>query len=655
MSVLWILEPTEALGHNVNRLPAFDAQSVPFPWPTILTLLGLFAIGGAAYVLLRFQTSRPKKASPFPEEWDIWERAISEALFRHRVVRPDMLTDIPPQAGIHAIYRYYNEHKDLALLLEEKSASIKPARQYQLQVFVDNWHSLLARMHNTATAAPLAARLTEQLCELLGFSPLNRRVFKSQVGYMVEAATLRLSLPSRFPIIFLLQERFTPEDIRDVRNFMSALGALSFFALLVVMGDETTYMKRSKKLLALVKEYGGADDFIVLHYRDLCELFLAADPVLKLISTILEQVDLTVVSPYVISGPVPENMFFGRDHEIKAILRSLRDRSFAIIGGRKIGKTSLLAKVERLLRQTPGLAPIRLDCQHVLDHESFYEMLSVTTQVAFPADSREPLRRAVIRLRRKMGGRTIVFLLDEVDNLLTYDIRHKHILFSTCRALAQEGLCRFLLCGERVLYRQLHNPSSPLFNWCNTLRLSYLLPQDARRIITEPMETMGISFEDEHIPNEILEISTCHPNLVQAICQMLITSINDRGDRYIRLADLERVRESAQFREFYLEVTWGDATALERLITVLMSERERFSPSEVEEALEREGISLPTSHIRQALEGLELFSILKREGNTWRFAARAFPQFMRESDLATSLCQELIDEVKRAEQISSNT
>ena len=95
----------------------------------------------------------------------------------------------------------------------------------------------------------------------------------------------------------------------------------------------------------------------MLNGQDLRQILIARDPGKRLVEIILQQVDLSVVSPYVTSGPVPASMFFGRDHELKTITRKITDTSFALIGGRKIGKTSILDRVYRLLGESRDLIP----------------------------------------------------------------------------------------------------------------------------------------------------------------------------------------------------------------------------------------------------------------------------------------------------------
>jgi len=64
---------------------------------------------------------------------------------------------------------------------------------------------------------------------------------------------------------------------------------------------------------------------------------------------------------------------------------------------------------------------------------------------------------------------------------LVYDMQHQMRLFRMFRVLSQEGLCRFVFCGEQQLYQALHNPNSPFFNFTSSLRLGYLSERDALR------------------------------------------------------------------------------------------------------------------------------------------------------------------------------
>jgi len=611
-------------------------------------ILVLIVGGGAIFWRQLHWRSVLHRRELFEQNWPLWNEAIERALLIHRRVTPDLLDIIPEQERVLAMRRYLDTHRDQELVFYEDPPTIEPVRLLALERFVEDWKTLVQQLGRPEGAASQAMRITEQLCELLGFSPIESRVFKSLLGYMVKAPTVRLSIPSRFPFIFVLKDKVDEDDVRDIRDLMRVLNATSFFALLLVPNQDPQARENTRRLRRLVQ--GGAEDFIVLDDQDLASLYLASDAARRLVELILAQVDLTVVSPYVVSGPVPENMFFGRDYELKAIMRTVRDRSFAIVGGRKIGKTSVLNKVARLMEQTSSFAPYYLDCQHLTTYAHFFDALKLKYQVRITSEEPDAMRHVIVHLRRHRPEALIVLLLDEIDALLAFDAEQQMHLFRVFRALSQEGLCRFVFCGERGLNDALRDPDSPLFNFCNTMRLSYLLPQDALRIVVEPMAEMGISFEDpKELPEQIVELSSCHPNIVQAICRMLIERLNARRERIIRTSDLEAVRGSSEFHDFFFSVIWGNATTLERLITVLMVSQESFTLKEIRQALLAHGCRVGTLELSRALDDLLLFSILQKQNSHYSFAARSFPKLMMEAGLVESFLESLLEEYRLQE------
>lgn len=615
-------------------------------WP--FALLGALGVGA-----LVWRGARYYQLSKLRQEIDAlqhdalgWDAVMASTLAAHHRVTPELLQGIPVQAREYAMRRYVEAHRTQALVLSDEPPRIEPARQSSMERFAQNWQALVERLGSLETAAPLAARMAEQLCELLGFAPIMRQTYGAWMGYMVEAASIRLSLPARFPLVFLIRERISPDDMRDLRTLMQGLNALSFFALLVAVSDEGSQREAARGVLNLAR--AGADDLIVLSASDLYALYMAADPPACLLSKILQQIDLSVVSPYVTSGPVPENMFFGRDYELKVLMRTIRDASYAIVGGRKIGKTSILNKMQRLIDRSSGMSPFYLDCHGVIDHETFFQAIQIATSVGVSSAEPQAMRQLLIRLRRQrnLGNDTIVFLLDEADHLVRYDMQHHGRLFQVLRSLSQEGLCRFVLCGERHLHNALHDPSSPLFNTCRTMRLAYLLPRDVRRIIIEPMQDMGVSFDDrDALVEAVIEMTSCHPNLVQAVCQGLIREINARGDRHIRQDDLARVRRAVGYPDLFLEVVWGNASTLERLITVLMIGRGSFSLAEVRAALDAQECRCSVSEVGRALGNLELTAFYQQQGSRYIPQVRAFDALVVETGLESVLRQSLVEGV----------
>jgi hypothetical protein len=282
----------------------------------------------------------------------------------------------------------------------------------------------------------------------------------------------------------------------------------------------------------------------------------------------------------------------------------------------------------------------------VQDYEDFYDTAETVWQVLWSPRTPEHLVQLVSMLKGGRNEQLLVFLMDEVDALLQHDQRNQERLFRVCRALSQEGQCRFVFCGGRFLHTQQHNPDSALFNFCQTIHLSYLKPRDTARIVAEPMQEMGIAFEEPNtLIQRIVDLSACHPNLVQYICHELIVKINARGERLIRLSDLDDIEGSAEFGAYFAEVMWVNTTALERLITLLMLDQSSISMPQIQAALRQHGLDIAPADIERALQGLVFCSILSKDGQSYSFATPAFPSIVAVTQDVTALIERTLQEV----------
>jgi hypothetical protein len=635
-------------------------------WGIIGVIAVLSTVVIVRLLLRRRRSKTAEQKTPTTEErlssasaeakWPAWETSIRNALMQNGWVDGYFLSSSVPQPlWVPAMRRYVEEHADDALVFDEVTHRIELANRLRMNTFHHNWKAAWELVEAEDNFHNIVSDIAEQLCSILGFVHLPReeRIYRHLHGFVVRAPALRLKVPPRFPIIFVRRREGSPDDLDDLRSLMSILDMTSYFALIVDLNDFADRLDPGKNLKTLVRD--TIHDFIVLNGNDLRQILIARDPGKRLVEIILQQVDLTVISPYVTSGPVPENMFFGREHELKTITRKIGDTSFALIGGRKIGKTSTLVKVYRLLSDSQDVSrALYLDCQSVATPEAFFEAANTLWQVYPPIGSPEDFRRYIVGNDRERQIEPAVVLLDEVDSLITYDQEHGQMLLSTFRALSQERRCRFVFCGERALYNQLHSADSPLFNFCDVIHLGYLREPAARRIISEPMQTMGIAIQNPNeVISEVINLSSCHPNLVQYLCQQLILEANSRHSRLVTPADLRQVRHSSVFHEYFLEVTWGNTTALEQAITLLIADQESVSFGEIQEIVARSGFAVPQEQLEKAIAGLRLYSILLKEGQRFRFASAAFAGVVRESQetdiLLTTLRNEMREQAERGD------
>ena len=177
---------------------------------------------------------------------------------------------------------------------------------------------------------------------------------------------------------------------------------------------------------------------------------------------------------------------------------------------------------------------------------------------------------------------------------------------------------------------RLRNPGSPFFNFCESISLGYLDTGSAIELITGPMAQMNIELRDQdRIVQEIISLSSCHPRIVQLICQRLIEEINREKVRYISYEHLQRVSRDRAFQDQYVDSVWSSATSLERIITLLLND-DGATLSEIEAALGEAEVPYMTTELDTALSNLEMYSILKRVEGLYCFVPKRFPGIVRE-------------------------
>ena len=178
---------------------------------------------------------------------------------------------------------------------------------------------------------------------------------------------------------------------------------------LELSGHELEARRKSQAVLPV--------NVILISPTMLVDMARSASPLAKLVDAILNQSDLTKVSPFILSNPTPSRMFYGREAEAATVLGTIATNSVAILGSRRIGKTSLMRRVQSDLEKS-NFQPFFGDCQTVRTWQDFATLAGSNWSVQLPAEF-EPrhLSSLVMQLGAGTAG-NVVLLLDEIDQLL---------------------------------------------------------------------------------------------------------------------------------------------------------------------------------------------------------------------------------------------
>lgn len=354
-------------------------------------------------------------------------------------------------------------------------------------------------------------------------------------------------------------------------------------------------------------------------------------------ATVLEQSDLAKISPFVLQGRAPDRMYFGRATEEATALHALASNSVAIVGSRRTGKTSLMHRLAKQLNSMEYLA-LLADCQTVRDWADFGSVVQQEWNMDLPNEFRpKHLFEMVSQLRAQSLNKGVVILLDEIDQLLQWDMSHPEskvpeAFFKACRTISQAGDAQFVFSGERTIATKLWDPHSPHWNFCRQLPLQQLDRESTERLVMQPLQSLGITIQEPEVfGNLVWEYTSGHPQIAQLLGDKLVQNVNARGPKeryYLNPKDVDAVADTFEFKEHFIQTYWGQAEQAERLIT-LLAIAGMNTPAAMIEEFRRHSIANSEARVAESLRMLELYGIFRQKGNELQLRAEWFAQAVR--------------------------
>jgi hypothetical protein len=295
-----------------------------------------------------------------------------------------------------------------------------------------------------------------------------------------------------------------------------------------------------------------------------------------------------IPNPYIFGSPVrPEEksrLFVGRRDIIKEIESNLANISqkptLFLHGRRRVGKSSVLINLPRFLGKR--YISTYIDCQDPRTTESpasFCFTLSMSISnlfkdrsflIAYPsfgAFQKNPFTILgnwfdKIEETLETENKLILIALDEYEKLEESILRGNlsiEILDQLRNIIQHRKLFVVLITGSKELNELKLNWSDYLIS-ARTIKLGYLSKDEARILITNPIDDFSLNYEggeNGEVVNKIIAVTSCQPYLVQALGFELVNYLNTQHRKEARMEDIdaaiEKVLTSAE-NYFYVFV-----------------------------------------------------------------------------------------------------
>ena len=284
---------------------------------------------------------------------------------------------------------------------------------------------------------------------------------------------------------------------------------------------------------------GGPFGLAILDHQCVKDIFLADRPREAFLDVILRQVNVAILSPFQHEGAT--EMFYGRSKELQTVISSIMrpgEVNTAVIGPRRVGKTSLLKRVLRDMEGTKGLQTEYLDLSECTRIEAFRVKLRYRLNIDDQSGGAGQLVGDVRRYCRE-SSRRLVLLLDETDRLLKADETTDDVFASTVRSLVTDAGVKVVLAGYNQIYHKMHDHNTLIFNLLTRVELGALEQDAAFDLVEESFR--NIYDIDRDSIRCILDRTACYPSYIQFCCSQLLEQREVQASRRIRQENIERV------------------------------------------------------------------------------------------------------------------
>jgi len=427
---------------------------------------------------------------------------------------------------------------------------------------------------------------------------------------------------------------FAPDEIpaSTLIDTLKHIEGIRFVTCIIISLDT----KQRDELRKHSKDTGNW--FVTPDSRDLAEWLLSPNPTRAFSKIVASQIDLSRISPYQThAGVARSSVFFGRDRLLAHILQR-EPANYLVVGGRQVGKSSLLKEIERRCIKNNKLV-----CHYMLLTGS--DLIGYLAH-QFKLNPGSGLNAVVSHIRNLSESEKHLFLIDEADRFIEAEAKTDYETLHEFRGLSEEGRCFFILAGFWSLHRcATFDYQSPIKNFGETMQIGALEPEASRMLATLPLSHLNLRFESDAAIKNLLEKTGRRANLIAIVCNEIIKS-PDIAKRIITLSDIEdalygEAVQSALAGWGHIYGTDERANRLDRIILYAGIGMDPFSQQEIMEFLHFRNCPYDPEEIRQALARLELAFILKQKRMNWSFRVPILKEMIRKQGPENMLEMEL--------------
>jgi dipeptidyl aminopeptidase/acylaminoacyl peptidase len=390
-------------------------------------------------------------------------------------------------------------------------------------------------------------------------------------------------------------------DINSTFNILKEKGSTNPIIVIGQTEEEQKLINENNRLHKLPYILGISPENL--------KLFLLKKGHTKTLSKIFAtRMDRGLLSPYQEEGQLKNELyFFGREKIINHIYNRELSNYF-IVGARQIGKSSLLKALE-----------LKFDKREDIVCFSFADARHLLKDMARALEIDKNSSLEDIEFFIADSSKKYLFLIDEVDEFVIQEKNSGYKMLHAFRSLTQKGKAYFIMAGYYELFSQISfDYHSPIKNFGETVRLGKLEMDACAKLLVEPMDNLGLYYQDTNNWVKIIVQTGQRANLVAMVCADIIKNLKPFTNEITKY-DIERALQCSKVQNTHYE--WNNTiyssekqSYITQIIVYASVVVNSFTLKDVIEVFDTLQISEVTlKEITDSLQQLELMYIIEKD------------------------------------------
>ena len=380
--------------------------------------------------------------------------------------------------------------------------------------------------------------------------------------------------------------------------------------------------------------------------------------------------ELIAPNPFIVGNPIrSREMFFGREDDFRYVKNKVDNEKYGsliiLFGERRAGKTSVLYQIVGGRLGTNYL-PVFIDMQAMAvndDSEFLGRLAEITSEALRPQQidfelsvfedhSKNPyplFEKFIDKVLAAAGEQKLLLLVDEYELIedKVEEGKIKKDIFLFLSGLVEHKAGLFLIfAGNHRLQDRKKSYWEPLLQRCDYRNISYLTPNDTRRLIQEPVR--GKVFYLGSSIRTIMRLTAGQPFYTQLICRNIVEMLNEEKRNSIFDEDFSAIiREINDNPPPQMIYFWAGLGAQEKSILSALAEccrsQNYFTGQEdIAAVMKKYSLSLSADQIKKVCENMVGREILESDSKEeYRFRMDLFRLWIREEHNLFKVSQEI--------------